>query len=69
MGASKKFKKILLDKDLTQQQFGEILGKDKQQVSNALYRDVFTYKNAEKWAEALGYEIVFREKSTGRIVD
>ena len=69
MGASKKIKKILIDKDLTQAEFASAIGKDHQQVRNTLYKDNATYKTVETWLDAIGCEIVFRDKATGKIYD
>lgn len=69
MGIAKLIKKALIDEDMTQGQFAELMGKDPQQVRNALYRDSFLYGIAEEWVNALGYEIVIRNKRTGKIID
>ena len=69
MGASKKIKKILIDRDMTQAQLADAIGKDVQQTKNALYRDTFTYSTLEKWLEAIDCEIVFRDKTTGRLYE
>lgn len=69
MGASKKIKKILIDKDMTQADLAAVIGKDHQQTKNALYRDTFNYNMLETWLEALNCEIVFRDKETGKIYD
>lgn len=69
MGASKKIKKILIDRDMTQNDFAEAIGKDPQQTKNALYRDTFNYNLLEQWLDAIGCEIVFRDKASGRLYD
>ena len=69
MSVSRLFKKALIDEDMTQKQFASLIDKDVQQVRNALYRDSFNFNSAEKWFDALGYEIVIRNKQTGRIID
>lgn len=69
MGASKKIKKILIDRDMTQAQFADTIGKDRQQTKNALCRDTFNYNMLEQWLDAIDCEIVFRDKTSGRLYD
>ena len=69
MGASKKIKKILIDRDMTQAQFADAIGKDRQQTKNALCRDTFNYNMLEQWLDAIDCEIVFRDKTSGRLYD
>lgn len=69
MGASKKIKKILIDREMTQSQFADAIGKDHQQLKNALCRDTFNYNALEKWLEAIDCEIVFRDRTSGRLYD
>lgn len=69
MGASKKIKKILVDRDMTQAQFADAIGKDHQQTKNALCRDTFNYNMLEQWLDAIDCEIVFRDKTSGRLYD
>lgn len=69
MGVSRLIRKALIDEDMTQNELASLLGKDPQQVRNALYRDSFNYSKAEEWFEALGYEIVIKNKKTGKIID
>lgn len=69
MGASKKIKKTLIDKDMTQIQFANAIGKDYQQLKNALSRDAFQYNLLEKWLDEIGIDIVFRDRATGKIID
>ncbi len=69
MGVSRLIKKALIDGNMTQNDFAKLIGKDPQQVRNALYRDSFTFAIAKQWFEALGYELVIRNKETGRIID
>lgn len=69
MGASKKIKKILIDKNINQKMFAEELGKDYQQVQNALFRDTFNCRILEEWLDVLGCDMVFRDRETGKIYD
>ena len=76
MGASKKIKKILVDKGMTQVELAKAIGerdnkppKDVQQIRNALSRDTFTYAILEHWLDILGCDIVFRDRETGKLYD
>lgn len=69
MGASKKIKKILLDKDMTQVNLAALAGKDVQVLRNQLYRDNLTYSSVEYLCDILNCDIVFRDRETGRIYD
>lgn len=69
MGASKKIKKMLIDKGLTQVELAELADKNVLTLRNQLSRDNLTYKSVEHLCDVLGYDIVFRDKQTGRIVD
>lgn len=69
MGASKKIKKILIDRDMTQTDFAKAIGKDPQQTKNALCRDTFQYNLLEQWLDAINCEIVFRDKTSGKLYD
>lgn len=69
MGASKKIKKALLEKDMSQIKLAEIAGKDVGSLRNQLYRDNLTYASVEHLCDVLGYDIVFRDRETGRIID
>lgn len=69
MGASKKIKKILIDKDMTQEDFADAIGKEAQQTRNALYRDSSSFSTIENWLDAIGCDIVFRDRATGKIYE
>lgn len=69
MGISRLIRKALIDEKMTQGELASLLGRDYQQVRNALCRDTFTYNIAEEWVNALGYEIVIRNKTTGKVID
>lgn len=66
MGASKKIRMILLDKDKTTRGFAGEIGMLPQTLYNKLQRDTMGYKEVERLAEALGCEIVFKDKETGK---
>lgn len=67
MGASKKIKMVMIDKDIKAQQIAESIGSTPQYIYNALYKDNMTYQKVEMIAEALGCEIAFRDKESGKI--
>lgn len=69
MGATKKIKKILLDKDMTQVTLAELAGKNLLTMRNQLSRDNLTYASVEHLCDVLGCDIVFRDRETGRIYD
>lgn len=75
MGASKKLKQVIRDKDLLIKEFAQMYNPDsssenKEQIlGNMLSRDNMTYSTVENMLELLGCEIVFRDKKTGKIYD
>lgn len=69
MGAAKKIRKVLLEKNLNQVKLAELAGKDVQALRNQLYKDSFTYASVEHLCDVLGCDIVFRDRETGRIYD
>lgn len=69
MSASKKIKKILIDRGMTQSDFADAIGKDPQQTRNALYRDSFYYNMLESWLDSIDCDIVFRDRQTGKLYD
>ena len=69
MGASKKIRRVLFEKELTQVELAKLAGKDVQALRNQLYRDNFTYASVEHLCDALGVEIVFRDKESGKLYD
>lgn len=69
MGATKKIKKILIDKDMTQVTLAELADKNVLTLRNQLSRDNLTYKSVEQLCDVLDYDIVFRRRSDGKIID
>lgn len=70
MGASKKIKMVLLDKDMKKKDFAAMLGYEGQNtIYNMLGRDKMSYEAVEKWLDALGCDIVFRDRETGKIYE
>lgn len=69
MGASQKIKDTLKSKSMTQMDFAEVIGKDYQQLKNALSRDTFQYNMLEKWLDKIGVDIVFRDRQSGKVYE
>lgn len=67
MGMAKHIKMALLDKGITQKGLADMIGCPKQTVYNLLFRDNLTLKTAEKYADAIGCEIVLKDKESGKI--
>lgn len=68
MSISKKFKMALLDKDIQQKELAKRLGyTGKNSVYNMMKKGNMTYSVLEKWADAIGCEVVLRDKETGKI--
>lgn len=68
MGISKKFKMALLDKDIQQKELAMRLGyKGKNTIYNMMKRDSMTLATIEQWADAIGCEVVLRDKASGKI--
>lgn len=73
MKASKTIKMIMVDKGVTVNDLAERTGKSAPTINNTFYNDRHSTKGgmtlsiAAEYAEALGCEIVFRDKETGKI--
>lgn len=67
MGISDIIKDILVDKDMTIAEFAEVLGNKPRTIYNMLYKNSIHYATAERWADALGCDIVFVDRETGEI--
>ena len=67
MGAAKNIKAAMLYKNIKQKDFAVEIGRDPQIFYNMLSRDVFRWSEAEKIADALGCDIVFRDRETGQL--
>lgn len=70
MGAAKRIRQILIEEDLTQAQFAEMIkpeaGANAQQVRDTLTRDSFRFSTLEEWLDVLGYDIVFISRKSGK---
>ena len=79
MGFSDKFKKALRAEKRTIKDVATELGKSTQTIYNAIHTDGtqtpsgrtigISYATVEQMLDVIGYEIVFRRKSDGHIID
>lgn len=79
MGFSKKFKKALKAEKRTIKDVAAELGKSTQTIYNTIHTDGnetpsgrvigISYSTVEQMLDVIGYEIVFRRKSDGYIID
>ena len=70
MGASKKLKVAMLDKGIKQKEMADMLGYASiNSIYNALNRDTMTYAVVERWADAIGCDVVLRDRESGKIYD
>lgn len=69
MGASKKLKKIMIDKQYKHADVAQASGRTAATLSNLLYKDRMTYATVEDLCRAMGCEVVFRDVMTGKIYD
>lgn len=67
MGASLHIKAAMLYKGIKQSEFAESLGRNPQVFYNMLTRDSMRFSEAETIADALGCNIVFRDRETGQL--
>lgn len=71
MGAAKKIKMVLTDKGISQKELAEMVASDKafphEHVRNLLSRDTLRYSTVEEWMDALGVDVVFRDRKTGKL--
>ncbi len=65
-GASKRIRMILLDKEISQVEFAEMVGKPKQSLYNMLSRDTMSFSTVEEFADKLGCDVVFVDRETGK---
>ncbi len=67
MGASVHIKAAMVYKGITQSAFAESLGRNPQTFYNMLTRDAMRFSEAETIADALGCDIVFKDRQTGQL--
>lgn len=72
MRISERIRTVMKDKKITTDELAERTGKAKQTIFNSMYKDrhatnsSMAYQNAEQMLEAMGCEIVIRDKETGK---
>lgn len=67
MGASKKIKQVMVDKSKKPGWLADTVGYDRQYLYNALNRDNMPFAKVEALADALGCDVVFIDRETGKI--
>lgn len=72
MRASSTLKAIMIMKDISVKQLSELTGKKVTTIYNTFSRDGkskgggMTFENVAEYAEALGCEVIIRDKETGK---
>lgn len=72
MKISERIQRIMKDKGYTNVRLGEKTGKTEQTLKNTFYRDRHSEKyslnfaNVEELVEAMGCEVIIRDKETGK---
>lgn len=68
MGASKKIKQVMIEKDINVKNLSEVLDivSSPQALSNKLYKDNFSFSDVEKIADALGCDVKIVDRETGK---
>lgn len=66
MGAAKHIRAIAKDKKVQLGWIGERMNMSPKGFLNKISRDTMTFTDAEKIAEILGCEIIFKDKETGK---
>lgn len=72
MRASKTIKKIMIDRGVNIKQLAEMSGKSQSTMYNTFYNDEksqrngMSFENVVELANALGCEVIFRDKETGK---
>lgn len=68
MGASKRIKQIMIEKDINVKELAEKLEfvSSAQALSNKLYKDNFSVAELEKITDVLGYDVKIIDRDTGK---
>lgn len=69
MGASKKLKHVMIDKDVKRADLAQATGRTVGTLNNILARDNMAYSTVEDLLRVMRCEIVFRDVMTGKIYD
>ena len=67
MGATKKLKKAMVERKMTMVQLADALGKPFTTVRNTMYKDNMRISTLEEYADALGCDVVLRDRETGEL--
>lgn len=67
MGAAKKIKMVLVDREMTQVDLAKKTEKAPQTIRNLLSRDSMSFSAVEAFADALDCDVVFRDRKTGKL--
>lgn len=67
MGATKKLKKVMIDKEVSQTKLAELLGKPLNTVRNTFVKDNMRFSTLEEYADILGCDVVLQDRETGEI--
>ncbi len=66
MGAAEKIKMVAKDKKITYGNLGELIGMKPKMFYKKLDRNSMSYTDAEKIADALNCDIIFKDRKTGK---
>lgn len=67
MGAKKKLKMVMIDKGINQIDLAEMTGRKIGTLRNMLFRDNMAYTTVEELADALGCDVILRDRKTGKL--
>jgi len=70
MGAAKKIKMLLVERDMTMKDLSKLLNRAPTTMSDKMRRDNFSEKDLRQIAEVLNYDydIIFTDKETGKVI-
>lgn len=66
MGASKKIKQVMIEKNIKVSELAEKIGMKSQPLSTKLYRDAMSFSDVEKIADALGCDVKIIDRGSGK---
>lgn len=69
MGAAKKLKMILVDREMTQADLAKKTGRAPQTLRNMLSRDNMSFDTVAMFADVLECDVVFRDRRTGKLYE
>lgn len=68
MGAKIRIKTMLVIRNKSYKDLADMTGTKYQTIKNKLFRDSLNYNYVEKVADLLGFDVVFRDRETGKEV-